>query len=344
MILQNSFMKYSLAVLALFFFADSSLSAQAYKTIFIKKDITNSGVIKNTAFPKSNPEFTFLVKKSYGLALRNDINTELKTNKIVLFRVNLSDYKHNQKLFLIIKSQISPNKNFEKPLISAFYDTNSQVSIIPEKPCDYQHELLNNNQQISFRVDTSYKYLYLVMAFPNSFNEEFAYNIFTKPKKLGDKSQFDFYQHHYDYDKQPSFFMEALFREPYNANYYNYCTVNLNDPAFEKPHIKAGKDSLFYNEWMINFMKLAENDPTFARDCMEPDVPLEMHYDSRGKLVHYQASDRGNLIVPPHIKIMIRLLIKSLPKTYTWTPALDHEGKAIEYKRKLIFSADFCWN
>lgn len=71
---------------------------------------------------------------------------------------------------------------------------------------------------------------------------------------------------------------------------------------------------------------------------------IEMSHLGKGKLVRYQVSDMSNTLIQPHIKALIRLLIESLPKTFTWTPAVDHEGKAIEYKRKLVFSADFCWN
>ncbi len=344
MILPNSLMKYCVTLLTILLIANTSLFSQVYKTIHIKKDILNSGVIGKSSFTKSNPAFTFLVKKGSSLTSKNDLSTVLKTNKLVLFRINLKDYIHTQKLFLIVKSQSLTNEDFEKPIISAFYDTNSKVSMIPENSCNYHHEFLSTTQQVSLKVDTAFKYLYLVIAFPDSFSAEFSYSILCKPKPQGDRKQFDFYHHHYDYEKKPSFFMESSFFEPHYPNYYDYSSVNLNDPAFEKPHLIIGSDSLFFNNWMIKFIELAENDTAFAADCSPPEIPIEMHFDNTGKLVHYQVSDMGNLVIQPHIKALIRLLIESLPNTYTWTPAQDNEGKAIEYKRKLLFSADFCWN
>jgi hypothetical protein len=106
----------------------------------------------------------------------------------------------------------------------------------------------------------------------------------------------------------------------------------------------VGSDSLFYNKWMMKFIELAEIDTAFAADCSPPPISIELHYDRTGNLVHYQVSDESNLVIQPHIKALIRLLIESLPTTFTWTPALDYEGNLIEYKRKLIFSSDFCWN
>jgi hypothetical protein len=344
MILPNSFLKCCLTLLILLLITNSSLYSKGYKTKIIKKDIINSVIINKSSFPKSNPAFTFLVKKGAGLTSKNDLTTSRKTNKIVLFKINLKDYEHSQKLFLIVKSQMPTNEDIKKPLISAFYDTSSKVSVLPEKSCNYHHELLNVTQQVSFRVDTTFKFLYLVMAFPDSFNTEFTYSILCKPKPKGDKKQFDFYHHQYDYDRQPSFFMESSFFEPHYPDYYDYSSVNLNDPAFEKPHLTVGSDSLFYNKWMMKFIELAEIDTAFAADCSPPPISIELHYDRPGNLVHYQVSDESNLVIQPHIKALIRLLIESLPTTFTWTPALDYEGNLIEYKRKLIFSSDFCWN
>jgi hypothetical protein len=344
MILSNSFLKCCLTLLILLLFANLSLYSKGYKTIIIKKDIINSVIINKSSFPKSNPTFTFLVKRGAGLTSKNDLDTFRKTNKIVLFRINLKDYEHSQKLFLIIKSQMPTNEDIEKPLISAFYDTSSKVSIVPEKSCNYHHELINVTQQVSFKVDTNFKFLYLLMAFPDSFKTEFTYSILCKPKSKGDKKQFDIYHHQYDYDRQPSFFMESSFFESHYPDYYDYSSVNLNDPGFEKPHLIEGSDSLFYNKWMTKFIELAEIDTSFAADCSPPPIPIELHYDSTGNLVHYQVSDMNNLVIQPHIKALIRLLIESLPNTFTWTPALDNEGNVIEYKRKLIFSSDFCWN
>ncbi len=71
-----------------------------------------------------------------------------------------------------------------------------------------------------------------------------------------------------------------------------------------------------------------------------------MHFDTRGKIIQHNVSSSSPLMAD-EAKVYdayVRLLNESFPTHYTWTPALDFEGKAIEYNRVIYFEADFCLN
>lgn len=337
---------------SLLFFASFTLHSQNYKTITINRDADNKGTIENLSFPESSPAFTFFVKTNTRLASQKNATILRNTNKIVLFRINLKDYNQNEQLFVRFNNQFSINNDLERPLISAFYDTNSIVRLIPEKYCSYNHDWLNTEQQISVKVDTTRQHLYVVIAFPNSFGSGFTYSILCKTKTIDAIAKYDYgaalYRHPYDYKKQPSFFMESWFMESWSFEpHYSYPHINLNDPAFEKPHLKEGSDSLFYNKWMLKFIELAEKDTALTLYCDYPFVKVEMHFDTTGNLVHYQCSNIDNLTTEEDkmkSSDYLRLLNQSFPYEYTWTPALDYDGRAIEYTKTIMFTADFCWN
>lgn len=319
----------------------TALFAQNYKIIPIHKDTENRGTITKFNFPATGPIFSFLDKTKAA----KDAKVMRTTSKIILFQIDLKEYAQYAQLFISVHHQ----NVSQRPLISAFYDTSAQINSIPEKECKIFHEWLNAKHLLSARVDTSRKYLYLVMAFPNAFSAAFTYSIQCKTKTNDmlhwSRYRNTLYRHPYDYQKQARFFMESRFFEPDFS--YPHFGINLNDAAFEKPHIQEGSDSLFYHEWMIRFLELVERDKAYLQFfCNPTDAKLEMHFDTRGKIIHHNVSSSSPLMAD-EAKVYdayVRLLNESFPTNFTWTPALDIEGKAIEYKRVVYFEADFCLN
>ena len=331
--------------LILFLIISNSGISQSKNIVDLQKGKDVSGIVQNLNLT-AKKSFTITKKPSGWIPDEKD-SLVLASNKMLFFRFKTDEFQEGEFIYINLVSKNLTSTIKQRPFISVFYDSTAIANSYGS--CDSNYTRLTANHSIAVRLETKFKYMYVVLLFPKTFAHDYSYQIKSKTQDLKivkgtySRAHYLLYSHPYDYKKQPPFFIEAAVLKKYKN--IHQTNVILSNPAFVEPKTADNNDSLFYNRLMLNFIDSAIKQKLVLY-CVHPQILFQMKFDASGNLLNISVSSFQpyESQFKENVDKANEVLKQCVPLNFKWIPAKNIDDKPIEYTKEFLLSFDPCWN